>query len=47
VWLKGSDREISREEENTVILQLDILRNIHSDLHTVVQVQAFITVYRQ
>jgi hypothetical protein len=25
VWLKGADREISREEENTVILQLDIL----------------------
>lgn len=37
VWLKGADREISREEENTVILQLDILRNIHSDLHTVAQ----------
>jgi hypothetical protein len=25
VWLKGADREIFREEENTVILQLDIL----------------------
>ncbi len=39
VWLKEADREISREEENTVILQLDILRNIHSDLHEVAQVR--------
>lgn len=35
--LKGSDKEISREEENTFILQLDILRGIHSDLHNVGQ----------
>lgn len=34
-WLKGTEREISREEENTVILQLDILRSIHIDLHNV------------
>ena len=38
-WLRGSDREISREEENTVILQLDILRSIHIDLHNVGQVR--------
>jgi hypothetical protein len=25
VWLKEANRKISREEENTVILQLDIL----------------------
>jgi len=35
--LKGADKEISREEETTVILQLDILRGIHSDLHHVGQ----------
>merc|ERR1711936_441588 len=35
--MKGNDKEISRDEETTVILQLDILRGIHSDLHTVGQ----------
>lgn len=35
--LKGGEKEISREEETTVILQLDILRGIHSDLHNVGQ----------
>lgn len=35
--LKGGEKEISREEETTVILQLDILRAIHSDLHNVGQ----------
>merc|ERR1719431_1159612 len=34
---QGNDKEISRDEETTVILQLDILRGIHSDLHTVGQ----------
>jgi hypothetical protein len=38
-WLRGADKEISRDEENTVILQLDILRNIHIDLHKVGQVR--------
>lgn len=37
LWMKGNDKEISRDEESTVILQLDILRGIHSDLHTVGQ----------
>jgi len=37
IWLKGGEKEISREEESTVILQLDILRGIHSDLHNVGQ----------
>ena len=32
---------IIREEESTVILQLDILRGIHSDLHNVGQVNFF------
>merc|ERR1712107_11780 len=35
--MKSNDHEISREEETTVILQLDILRGIHSDLHNVGQ----------
>merc|ERR1712211_22401 len=35
--MKSDDHEISREEETTVILQLDILRGIHSDLHNVGQ----------
>jgi len=35
--MKGNDKEISRDEETTVILQLDILRGIHSDLHNVGQ----------
>merc|ERR550534_1146833 len=35
--MKSNDHEISREEESTVILQLDILRDIHSDLHNVGQ----------
>merc|ERR1712045_284396 len=35
--IKSNDHEISREEETTVILQLDILRGIHSDLHNVGQ----------
>merc|ERR1719204_824144 len=35
--MKSNDDEISREEETTVILQLDILRGIHSDLHNVGQ----------
>jgi len=35
--MKGGEKEISREEESTVILQLDILRGIHSDLHGVGQ----------
>merc|ERR1712107_810660 len=34
--MKSNDHEISREEE-TVILLLDILRGIHSDLHNVGQ----------
>jgi len=33
--MKGNEKEITREEETTVILQLDILRGIHSDLHLV------------
>jgi hypothetical protein len=37
LWLKSGEQEISREEETTVILQLDILRGIHSDLHLVGQ----------
>merc|ERR1712018_620194 len=37
--MKSNDHEISREEETTVILQLDILRGIHSDLHNVGQDQ--------
>ena len=37
-FVQGNDKEISRDEETTVILQLDILRGIHSDLHTVGQV---------
>lgn len=37
LFLKSSEPEISREEESTVILQLDILRGIHSDLHIVGQ----------
>ena len=36
--VQGNDKEISRDEETTVILQLDILRGIHSDLHNVGQV---------
>merc|ERR1712227_545680 len=35
--MKSNDHEISREEETTVILQLGILRGIHSDLHNVGQ----------
>jgi len=35
--MKSNEHEISREEETTVILQLDILRGIHSDLHNVGQ----------
>merc|ERR1712012_1092387 len=35
--MKSNDHEISREEETTVILQLDILRGIRSDLHNVGQ----------
>jgi len=34
---KSNEKEISRDEETTVILQLDILRGIHSDLHNVGQ----------
>jgi len=37
IFMKNNDKEISREEETTVILQLDILRGIHSDLHNVGQ----------
>jgi len=37
VWMKGNEKEISRDEEATVTLQLDILRGIHSDLHSVGQ----------
>lgn len=35
ICLQGNEKEITREEETTVILQLDILRGIHSDLHLV------------
>merc|ERR1740128_1287314 len=35
IMMKSHDKEISREEETTVMLQLDILRSIHSDLHNV------------
>lgn len=31
--MKGNETEISRDEEATVMIQLDILRGIHSDLH--------------
>jgi len=37
LWMKSNEKEISRDEETTVILQLDILRGIHSDLHNVGQ----------
>merc|ERR1719500_908101 len=37
LFLKSSEPEISREEESTVILQLDILRGSHRDLHIVGQ----------
>jgi len=37
IMMKSHDKEISREEETTVMLQLDILRSIHSDLHNVGQ----------
>ena len=30
---QGNETEISRDEEATVMIQLDILRGIHSDLH--------------
>ena len=33
--MKGNETEISRDEESTVMIQLDILRGIHSDLHHV------------
>merc|ERR1712029_1016475 len=33
--MKGNESEISRDEEATVMIQLDILRGIHSDLHHV------------
>ena len=31
--MKGNETEISRDEEATVMIQLDILRGIHSNLH--------------
>jgi len=37
LWMKQNDKEISRDEETTVMLQLDIIRGIHSDLHNVGQ----------
>lgn len=37
LFMKSNEKEISRDEETTVILQLDILRGIHSDLHNVGQ----------
>ena len=33
--MQGNETEISRDEESTVMIQLDILRGIHSDLHHV------------
>jgi len=37
LFMKNNEKEISRDEETTVILQLDILRGIHSDLHHIGQ----------